>query len=256
MKKHLLLQFVILLGIAVVLSSCSETLSEEQLVQTASRIAIDLQMSYPTEAEIVPVNLQNFEFLDPRYYEQATQAMKELGWVWLGDLEMKNISRKNVTLRTCIRVFGSPEGTSTAAVWQLHRSRLNPKAVHAMEFETEFSPGSWLVTNNLRPHGMGYDKTVFYPEWKDTDSVKELWELHQERLRQFQSKHADAQPLILRTQEDVIQSQKRQARLQAIYRRQIKGITEEELLALGLKANSKDRKRLLEKIQTYFMAMP
>src|SRR5262245_43467803 len=119
-------RWILILSVAATVG-CSSSLSNEQILLTSQQIARMLHETYTAQPDIQHAPLDRFPLLDPTYYQTMTETLKQEGFEWIGDLELKHISRRDLAFKTCMRTFVSSDKTIYAAVWQFHKSPQTPR---------------------------------------------------------------------------------------------------------------------------------
>jgi hypothetical protein len=114
----------------------------------------------------------------------------------------------------------SEDGTIFGGIFhKLLRARNFPPSVRAIDFESELSDGTFIVTTNTLESA----RTVPAPgveteKFPATTDPAALLEVHYRRVGAVQRSHLGASLTILRSMEDVIQFQHRMHRIKANYR--------------------------------------
>jgi hypothetical protein len=111
--------------------------------------------------EYGPARVENFPWLDARYYATAQHELEQAGFRCFGDVENLSISSAFPRFRTAIRELVSGDGTVIAFVWQIRDRRFLGRRrtdIRAVELRTEFSDGTFLSTTNHPGPAGGYSK--------------------------------------------------------------------------------------------------
>lgn len=180
---------------------------------------------YGKELQYVRVDATKFGWLDLDFYDRAQQAIKALRFQHLADIESISLSRKFPYARTFVRCMLNPPGDITAAIYHvrlrglmapLQWFGLAPRNMRIIEFETEFSDGTFLDTNNSEgiEDMPPLEQRVKLAFPRDTPAEL-LLEVHQETVTELLRQKPGLQPVRLWKLEDVIEAQERQRRIMA-----------------------------------------
>jgi hypothetical protein len=232
-------------------TGCSSVPTEVILIKSQEVVQI-LKDLYIENPPVEQVRLKDFNLLDNAYYEAMGARLEREGFRWLGDLEFKHLTRHDLAMKTCVRTFLHAEGTTSAAVWHLHPSPKVPKGLKTIEFETELSDGHWVISRNHAESKMRPDPEHVTENIRSTDDPADLFKSHQKAVQRYRETRPAVQLITLQDLSGVIAGQKRQALLEAAYRRRIGGVTEKELRALAPELSRKDIRRLLQEIQRLY----
>lgn len=182
-------------------------------VRDAERIT-EMQRAVHSEPhEYAPVRVEDFRWLDARYYDAAQRRLEAAGFRCLGDLENISLSAVFPNLRTAIRNFTGDDGVVTASVWQVKLRgwlrvptflRLVKGDMRGVEFCTEFSDGTFVATlNNLGPDSGSDVREIRRMQLPAGTPVEELMDIHRQRVAAFRENHAQAVPVPVRSEREL-----------------------------------------------------
>ena len=220
----------------------------EQFVSDDPNELVAVDIAYKVHAhgnepapEFVPAEYREFSKDQQRFAEQASRQMQKLGFVVLGDFNPVHLNHM-LNRPTLVRVYRSSDGHSCAASYKLKPSwpgwlafvllKLTGKwhEPAVVDFESEFSDGHFLVTNNsgqLSPFGYGSRiDTLALPL---STSVPALLAQHLTRIAAYQKAHPAAVPTQVTDSRSVFALQTRLNQGKRAYRRGIGYITDAEL---------------------------
>jgi hypothetical protein len=237
-------------------------------IDEAATKLVDLQEAlFDRPHEYRKVDPAEFDRLDLGYYDDTRAWLEAQGFVHLADVENLTLSRAMPNLRTFLRVMAGDGGAVTAAVYQVRldppaeaiaeegeeeeageepgeegeRVRAEadeedeppaPKRIDALEFETELTGGTFLVTNGLKDSDKtadaeGIDK-LRLPAGTPREKV-----LAEHRRRLAQARPAGGTARVLNTFDEVMASQARLQGLKVAHQRRVGYFNESELSKAG-----------------------
>jgi hypothetical protein len=166
--------------------------------------------------EFAPVRVEDFRWLDARYYDAAERRLEAAGFRCLGDLENISLSAAFPNLRTAIRNFTGDDGVVTAGVWQVKLRgwlrvpaflRLVKGDMRVTEFCTEFSDGAFIATLDNLGLDSGSDvREIRRMRLPAGTPVGELVDIHRQRVAAFLEDHAHAVPVPVRSERELRES--------------------------------------------------
>jgi len=208
--------------------------------------------------EYGPASPRNFPHLDLTFYDRCEHELQQLGFRSLGDWENLTVSRASTSAvafkRTFLRLAVSRDGLVAAALYHA-RPRLalrlmlsvlgNQTFFKNCEFETEYSDGSFLVTTNSNAAStLRIPPAMIVDNRPHSTAIATLSGLHRQRMNAYTSLVPSIRPSTYHNADDVLASQHRQQALRSAYRKQIRGISRQELAEL-----SRMRDNLVNQIQ-------
>lgn len=182
------------------------------------------------------VDQADFRHLDLGFYETAMRKIEAHRFRQVADVENLTLKESTVDPRTFIRVGLSFDGTIQSAIYQIKPKwwfRLiffltGLKLGKTIEFETEFSDGSFVVTSNARNAALFDSPPLIDSEFlPDEISVEVLVERHRTRIEDHIYK-TDASPVQLFSLKDVLESQHRMEKIKSDFRRRVGWIKKSE----------------------------
>lgn len=186
------------------------------------------------------VDPKSFRGLDQNFYDTGLQQLQALGFRHVSDEENLDLKGTAQDPRCFIRSALGRDGTVMAALFQMRPKwwlrlllRLTGnKLGKTMEFETEFSGGGFLATSNAQLAASLKSPpqivSVFLP-WETP--LEKIFATHLQGMKEYLNEHPTAVPVVLHTREDVRDSQNRMQGVKAAFRKNIGGLSREELLA-------------------------
>jgi len=94
------------------------------------------------------VSPETFSHLDYDFYRRATASLQQLGFKILDDLENVTLARPLAGTVSFTRVLVDGDGTTIAGVRHFKPRNASANEKRVIEFLSEFSDGSFVVTNN------------------------------------------------------------------------------------------------------------
>ncbi len=197
--------------------------------------------------EYGPAIPRDFPHLDLTFYDRGEQELEQLGFRSVGDWENLTVSRASTSAlgfkRTFFRLALSRDGLVVAALYharphlalRLMLSVFGKQSVFKVcEFEVEYSDGSFLVTTNSNaPATPRIPPAMIVDNRPQSTPVAALSALHRQRMNAYTGLIPSIRPLTYYNADDVLASQHRQQTLRSAYRKQIRGISREELAELS-----------------------
>jgi len=127
----------------------------KQEQQQPNKAQLEMEWAvFSADYEPVPVSPADFPWLDESYYDSAQQELESLGFHKVRDVEYLHWSRVVPEVRNFSRSLINAERNISAAITQIRVAK--PKTdeqksidVRCMEFTSEFSDGTFLVTTNM-----------------------------------------------------------------------------------------------------------
>ncbi len=215
---------------------------------TTEKAARDLltyiEACYTPTHHYVPANLADFRHLDLKFYETTKAQFENAGFTHLCDEEDETLRqvRGNMLRRVMIRTMVSPGGDVMAGIYH-PRAKFWPavlffflrvKLTKAIDCETEYTDGSFLVTSHASLATAIEEPPMVHSEFMPpSTATAELIARHSLRMKIYSELNADASPRIVRTREDLLGSQNRLNALKSAFRKQLGGVSLEELERLS-----------------------
>jgi hypothetical protein len=214
--------------------------------EAARRILDSIEAHYQPTHRYVNADPAAFAHLDLGWYDRVTRIFEGYGFRHLADIEDKTITEApNTVLRpTFLRALVSRDGTVTTALYDprikglglrllLWLLRKTPKPV--VDCETECTDGSFVGTSN----GMGASAmqlpSLISAGWLPAGTKPEdVYATHTARVTAHLKARPGVRAVVIRTREEMLQSQDRQNAIKAAFRGEIGGLTTAELEKLSL----------------------
>jgi hypothetical protein len=169
------------------------------------------------------VQASDFPELDHEFYDSTRSRLEAQGFRFLGDRENVTLTRLAPDSRTFVRTMVSTDGTICGSAWHRklnQRARNFPAEVRTIEFETEFSDGTFVTTNNSLARTLpvpGIEAERLAAE----TPADELLRIHRERLARVVASRPYLAATKLQTMEDVIAFQRRMHAVKARHKQSI-----------------------------------
>ena len=176
--------------------------------------------SEPYEYQIVQAS--DFPELDHEFYERVRSCLEAQGFRFLGDRENVTLTRLAPDSRMFVRTMVSADGTIFGGVYHMkqRRARNYPAEIRTIEFETEFSDGTFLTTNNSLARTLpvpGIEAERLAVE----TPPDELLRIHRERLARVAASRPYLAATKVQTMEDGIAFQHRMQAVKARHKQSI-----------------------------------
>lgn len=203
-----------LLGIWFLLLVLGRILSRKGAGENAARkITEQKRAIYSGPHDYAPVRAQDFRWLDERYYDETQRRLESIGFQCFGDVENVSLSAVYPNMRTAIRDFASADGVVSGSVWQVKMRgwlrvlaffRMLKGDVRVVDFDTEFSDGTFLATANNR----GMDPSGDVPgieriQLPNAMPVEDVLAIHRKRVREILAQRSGVASVPVRTAGDV-----------------------------------------------------
>ncbi|HWL54878.1 MAG TPA: hypothetical protein VNQ90_20715 [Chthoniobacteraceae bacterium] len=201
------------------------------------------QIIYAPRHEYREVDAQSFPHLDLGFYDRTRDALVAQGCTWIGDFEDLTLKAGAIDLRTFIRILVSKDQTISIALYhpkpkfwvRLLLWVMRCKIGRTMDCGTELPEGRYIVTDNASEAAKmtlppGFDHQLV-SVGSDYETV---FQVHQQRLKDFLLANPGVQPTIMRTVKDFFAVEHRIEAIKAAYRKEIGGVTEAELKNCGV----------------------
>ncbi len=143
--------------------------------------------------------------LDLDFYRSAQREAEQLGLAFLTDFEDETLSEIYPDLRTFVRCLTSPDHTIHCIIYHIRprgKTALQQKAglvseQRAIEFETEFSDGSFLLTNALplKANAFQWDSKLQVQRLPGQTSAQSLFQAHCQRLSEIINQNPTIHPI-------------------------------------------------------------
>lgn len=208
--------------------------------QGAAEILAHIESVYVPKHDYVTVHETAFSHLDLGFYRGTQTKLEQDGFLFLEDCEDRTVANApgNVFMPVMIRTMGSADGSISAgiyharvrAIWlRILLLVLGKSPGRIVDFETEFSDGSFVCTSNAQGAAAITMPSLIQVEYlpRSTD-VARLLERHRQRISEKEIVTGTA-PRVSRSIAEVRAAQDRMNAIKAAYRGEIGGVTKEEL---------------------------
>lgn len=196
-----------------------------------------LEENYP---EYEPKELRSVKGIDYDFYEKNSEAMGLEGFSIKGDFQDLEHNRNFPKQQTVLRFMVSQDRTIMAALYHLPVQFINKLLLWSMgnfskfrtiDLETEFTDRHFVMTTTAAL--LLSDPPEFRRNLLPASTpVKELVRLHRESVAAYLDRNHDVETVRFNNLNDIMDSQARGAELSRIHRKNMGGLTKEELTAL------------------------
>ncbi len=217
----------------------------------AEEILTFMENAYVPDHHYEVVRLDDYPHVDRKFYEETQRELEGMGFRFLADIEDKTLAAVpgNTLKPTPIRVMLSGDGITMAGIYHPRLKSwwvamllfiIRKPLSRTIDFETEFSDATFVCTTNA---SSGFE--ISLPPEIDTlyappkSTVTYLLEKHHSRLSHKLDQPGIA-PVRHSTLDDTTASQARMDTLKSIHRKQVGGITKEEIRKLSLSDSRAD----------------
>ena len=167
--------------------------------------------------------------------------METQGFRHLGDYEHADLKGTPQDTGCFLRVAASGEGLMTGSMYhfrpqvrwlRLIMLVLNRGGMKFVDFQTEFSDGSFMTTSNAEMAGTMKSPSSIDARFLPAKTPpQELLPLHLKRITEHLKKNPELTVREVRTLEDAFAAEERQDAVKAAFRQELGGMTREELFA-------------------------
>jgi len=209
----------------LVLLAEDETEAAENLNESVKTLAL-------TRHEYASVDARKFKHLDLAYYDNIRRQLESIGYQYLDDQENVTLRRRSGT-RTFVRMFLGRDQATMAELYhfipKFTLRVLGAKPVKVLGFETWFSDGCFVVTNNAELSGkLDSPPAIDALRLPAGTSWNLLVESHQRRIAKYLAGHPGVTPVKLGGMDDVRKAQDEQQRIKSEFRKRV-GLSKAEL---------------------------
>jgi hypothetical protein len=207
----------------------------------AARILAGIEAVYVPAHQYQPASPEDFRHLDLKFYGSTLNELSKSGYSHLADVEDSTISSApSVMKRIMIRSMLSADGTIMASaydpklkfIWWLLLWVLRKVPRPVVDFETEYADGAFLVTSNAAIAAMISSPPMVLSEYLPASTpISAVMSAHAQRMSAYTSV-TGATAKVISTHAELVRSQNRMNALKAAYRKELGGISAEELETL------------------------
>lgn len=232
----------------------------DSISKAAKSIVESMKHMYSTPHTIVPIDEKDFGHLALSEYKFFRDTMEAEGFKYLADLEILEVSNSptSVIARTMIRSLISNDGAIATNYYQvmpnifrrlklLLRGIINlrwiaapknfmhaMKTRHCIDFETEFSDDTFLITTNAETAGLiSGPPTIENHFFPYGTPYTVLLKAHRARLQVILHNNQGLSPKAHQSLPDILQMQKRQNAQKMAHRATMQWVTQSELQGLS-----------------------
>jgi hypothetical protein len=187
---------------------------------------------YNSEYEFIPIDTGNFTQNDLDFYEAKQHELESLGFKTIGDFEGVHFLRNFSGARYFCRLFLNDTKNIVAVVSQnklSHKLRFVKNDYRQVTFRTEFSDGTFFETNNMFGINLLNDVDgIVSNKLNPNEPLEKMLTTHVIEINKISAtKNTDA--ITLQNVDEIIESDKRSFNIARNYRKQNKGLTENEI---------------------------
>jgi uncharacterized protein YozE (UPF0346 family) len=196
--------------------------------EKAKELIKHLYEIYSERHEYQIVNANDFRHLDLEYYNKVATLLEKDGFVRLGDIEDITVTRASPYLhRVFIRALVSRDGKIASAIFDAKPKGLisilswllGNRREKVTEFETEFSNGCFILTTHAQASQQIALPLEIIPQYLPKKTAPlELLTYHQTRVEAYLKQYPDVQPIVIRSLEELLESQHRAEALKSAHR--------------------------------------
>jgi hypothetical protein len=210
--------------------------------KAAKNIISHIEKVYVPKHDYSPVDPNNFKHLDLKFYEENMEKLKIMGFRYLIDEEDLTLKGVANDMRTFFRIALSADGTISSALYhpkpkfwlRFFLWIMRFKLGKVVDFGTEYSDGSFLVTSNAECAGSMQSPPLVMTEYLSWNSpLEKVYQTHMMRMEAYSIVAPDIEPIRCSGIDQLHASQHRLEAIKAAYRKEVGGVTKEELEKLS-----------------------
>ncbi|HEY7088721.1 MAG TPA: hypothetical protein VH518_11570 [Tepidisphaeraceae bacterium] len=230
---------LILIGVVFVVIKYFFHRLGKELNKGAGSIIANTKAMYDRIHEFRDATDADFAKVDRSAYDQATEDLNRATFRHLGDIVDSTIEETGGNSPP-IRVFASPDGTTTAGVYHFKapgmEEKLGPDGALICDFSSEFSDDSFLMTSNTE----GLDLMTPPPKIRRRHChvqtpLDEIRTTHETEKQKLLAAQPGIQCKSVSTLDDVIAAAKRQQAIKNAFRKNIGFVDPEEIKRIASK---------------------
>ena len=163
--------------------------------------------------EYAPVRVHDFRWLDAGYYDATQRWLESVGFRCFGDVENLSLSAVYPNMRTAVRDLASADAVVSASIWQVKMRgwlrvpaflRLLKGDMRVVDFDTEFSDGTFLSTANNREFDPGSGiPGIERIQLPNATPIEDVLVAHRRRAAEILTQRPGIAPVWVRTAKDV-----------------------------------------------------
>lgn len=240
MDSSKLLYFILLIFLFIFVY---KLLGKKKTKKSAKKI-LDLQKAlYSTRHEFQEINPMTFPNLDLKFYDDIKNNLAAIGFKFLADIEDVTCTKAMPSVRTFIRTMIDNSGTIMGSIYHFKTKGIMkllliivgmPAQSKVIDFETEFSDGSFICTSNT----LETDKTGNVPgikrvQFPNNTSYNELLAAHKSAVARALSSNSNIKLVVVKSLSEVLDSQYRMQEKKNTYKQSIGYMNKEELAKIS-----------------------
>jgi len=199
-----------------------------------------VQACYKPTHSYTSVDLREFRHVDRKFYADTQKFLESEGFVHLVDEEDQTLlsAPGNVLRRVPVRAMVSREGDVMAGFYHPRAKfwasillfLMRAKLGRTIDFETEYTDGSFVVTSNAESAGAMQNPPLIHTEYLPlATTVDHLLERHRLRMRVYAEINPEVRTCAVTSIAELRASQNRMNAIKAAFREEIGDITLEEI---------------------------
>lgn len=220
--------------------------TEKELIHEAALKNLKfIQQMWGKEHFFSSVDENYFRHLDLNFYKKTENAIVDLGFNKLGDIEDVDLKESKPDPRTFLRILSNSDATITAAIYHVKPkfpwpifcwiAKLTPLKI--FEFETEFENGIILTTTiETQLSSADSPKEIIQQHCDKNFTVEELYRTHKNKIQNIISEFK-TKCVKNKTLDDICLSQNRAIWLRRKHMEEIGWVSKEYLIKLHKKDN-------------------
>lgn len=182
----------IALGLWALAEVLQRVFTPKRAAQNIANLAAKL---YSGPHEHAQVKASDFKGLNHAYYDRTQAELESHGFRCLGDFENVTLSRALPHMRTFLRRLVGEEGTTMAAIYQVKHGGIWMRLLSMcgrltkdpsyVDFETEFTDGTFLATSNTEGSKTSAVPGIIGQRQPRATTPGELLALHRQKLAEL-----------------------------------------------------------------------
>jgi hypothetical protein len=204
--------------------------------EAAGKIVKNMAALCESRHEWTKADPKQFRHIDVAFYDDTRRLLESRGFIYLEDTENVTLRNSANNPNTFVRVMLGGNGTVMAGIYHFKPSTakrmLGMKEVKVLDFETQFTNGCFVCTNNAEAvSALTQPAEVDNLNLVAATPFPTLLDAHEKRVALFMEK-TGVQPVRLENAADVRKAQDALHRLKAEHRQKT-GLTKTEIQKLG-----------------------
>ena len=181
--------------------------------ERARKVTGQKRAIYSAPHEYAPVRVHDFRWLDAGWYDATQRWLESVGFRCFGDVENLSLSAVYPKMRTALRGLASGDGVVSASIWQVKIRgwmrllvwfRLLKGDMRVVDFDTEFSDGTFLSTANNREFDPSSDiPGIERIQLPNATPIEDVLVAHRRRVAEILTQRPGITPVFVHTAKDV-----------------------------------------------------